>query len=643
MRPQSSAPNRTRQRRGALERRSHARRRRRRLRRRLALRRPRRRRDKSAQRSADERRRLEPGALLWSRAPRAASTLTCRGEDGGGGGTCCAQRRQHSSRRWPAAVLTPRSRAAAAACCFSAAASAGRGPQAHHSRRTTTRTMRPSNGGLPPLQLGFCADLLWIAVLLTAPQDSEQGPHERRLLADLLANYNTLERPVLNESEPLILNFGLTLQQIIDVDEKNQLIITNIWLTLEWIDVNLRWNPKEYGGVQDLCIPPNKIWKPDVLMYNSADEKFDATYPTNVVVRSNGSCKYMPPGIFKSTCKIDITWFPFDDQKCKLKFGSWTYHGYQLDLRVKSEEGGDLSSYIPNGEWDLIGVPGVRNVLEYACCPEPYIDITYTIHIRRRTLYYGFNLIIPCVLISSMTLLGFTLPPDTGERLTLGVTILLSMTVFMLQLAETMPPTSDAVSIIGTYFACIMIMVAFSVVMTVVVLNYHHRNQETTEMPALIRTVFLVWLPWLLRMEPPGQKVNRRSLFLNNKMKELELKERSSRSLLANVLDIDDDFRTANRAAASNCHGTRTPYLGGGGGGESTVHACVHSSRELNLILRELRFITSRMRKDEQEREVDGEWKFAAMVVDRVCLIIFSAFTITSTCACLFSAPHLVA
>lgn len=95
------------------------------------------------------------------------------------------------------------------------------------------------------------------------------------------------------------------------------------------------------------------------------------------------------------------------------------------------------------------GVPGVRTVTQYACCPEPYVDITFTIHIRRRTLYYGFNLIIPCMIISSMTLLGFTLPPDSGEKLTLGVTILLSLTVFMLQLAEAMPPTSDAVSIIG--------------------------------------------------------------------------------------------------------------------------------------------------------------------------------------------------
>ena len=135
----------------------------------------------------------------------------------------------------------------------------------------------------------------------------------------------------------------------------------------EWTDVNLKWNKSEYGDVEDIRIPPHKLWKPDVLMYNrwvetkscdqlilithiifaieidisffflllfvySADEAFDGTYPTNVVVTSSGSCTYIPPGIFKSTCKIDITWFPFDDQDCKMKFGSWTYNGYKVNL-----------------------------------------------------------------------------------------------------------------------------------------------------------------------------------------------------------------------------------------------------------------------------------------------------------------------
>ncbi|XP_018334864.1 CHRNA7-FAM7A fusion protein, partial [Agrilus planipennis] len=97
----------------------------------------------------------------------------------------------------------------------------------------------------------------------------------------------------------------------------------------------------------------------------------------------------------------------------------------------------------------LTGMPGRKNTILYACCPEPYVDVTFTIQIRRRTLYYFFNLIVPCVLISSMALLGFTLPPDSGEKLTLGVTILLSLTVFLNLVAEKIPTTSDAVPLIG--------------------------------------------------------------------------------------------------------------------------------------------------------------------------------------------------
>ena len=65
-------------------------------------------------------------------------------------------------------------------------------------------------------------------------------------------------------------------------------------------------------------------------IFFSADERFDGTFQTNVVASADGSMLYVPPGIFKSTCKIDITWFPFDDQSCELKFGSWTYNGFKV-------------------------------------------------------------------------------------------------------------------------------------------------------------------------------------------------------------------------------------------------------------------------------------------------------------------------
>ncbi|XP_063864573.1 acetylcholine receptor subunit alpha-type acr-16-like isoform X9 [Scylla paramamosain] len=389
---------------------------------------------------------------------------------------------------------------------------------------------------------------------------------------------------------------------------------------MEWNDVNLRWNETDYGNVKDLRIPPYKIWKPDVLMYNSADEGFDGTYQTKVVVSSNGNCLYIPPGIFKSTCKIDITWFPFDDQRCKMKFGSWTYSGWQLDLQLQSEDGGDLSDFIKNGEWDLIGCPGKRNSITYKCCPEPYVDVTFEIVIRRRTLYYFCNLILPCVLIASMAVLGFTLPPDCGEKLSLG-----------------------------TYFNCIMFMVASSVVSTVLILNYHHRSAETHEMSPMVKSLFLQWLPWVLRLNRPGEKITRKTIMMNNKMRELELKERSSKSLLANVLDIDDDFRahTLPHTHTTNTNNTagfiRVPHGGHSVDDSHLVHTCMSScTRELNLILKEIRIITDKMRKEDEESDVKNDWRFAAMVLDRLCLIIFTLFTITATVAVLLSAPHII-
>ena len=72
-----------------------------------------------------------------------------------------------------------------------------------------------------------------------------------------------------------------------------------------------------------------------------------------------------------------------------------------------------------------------------------------------------------------------------------------------------------------------------------------------------IRAVFLQWLPWILRMSRPGRKITRKSILISNRMKELELKERSSKSLLANVLDIEDDFRQQALNSSQTAIGSR--------------------------------------------------------------------------------------
>ncbi|XP_048825564.1 neuronal acetylcholine receptor subunit alpha-7-like [Brienomyrus brachyistius] len=490
----------------------------------------------------------------------------------------------------------------------------------------------------------FC--LIFTACLLNV---SLQGEHQRRLYKDLMKNYNPLERPVFNDSHSLTVYFSFSLMQIMDVDEKNQVFTANIWLQLYWQDYYLQWNASEYPGVSSVRFPDSLIWKPDILLYNSADERFDATFHTNVLINSSGHCQYLPPGIFKSTCYIDVRWFPFDVQRCDLKFGSWTYGGWLLDLQMLQA---DLTGYIPSGEWDLVEVPGRRNEKFYECCKEPYLDVTFTVVMRRRTLYYGLNLLIPCVLISTLALLVFLLPADSGEKISLGITVLLSLTVFMLLVAEIMPATSDSVPLIAQYFATTMVIVGLSVIATVLVLQYHHHDPDGGKMPKWTRVVLLNWCAWFMRMKRPGEDRVRPAC--HNKrprgsISSVELNASTGPPQYANGNMLYIGFRHMESVSHTNTpdSGVICGRLLAAGEEELPLPGIQTSGisggdPELTKILEEVRYIARRFREHDEEESVCNEWKFAASVIDRLCLMAFSIFTILCTIGILMSAPNFV-
>lgn len=80
-----------------------------------------------------------------------------------------------------------------------------------------------------------------------------------------------------------------------------------------------------------------------------------------------------------------------------------------------------------------------------------YPDVTIVLVIQRRILYYVLNIMFPCFWLNILSVLTFCLPVDSGEKITLSITVLLSYSVFMLLVADTMPPTSEAVPLIGEY------------------------------------------------------------------------------------------------------------------------------------------------------------------------------------------------
>lgn len=105
---------------------------------------------------------------------------------------------------------------------------------------------------------------------------------------------------------------------------------------------------------------------------------------------------------------------------------------------------------VDNGEWELLGVTTVTTNRTYNCCGiNSYMNVSYIIHLKRRPLYYFFNLLIPCALIGFLALLGFTLPPESGEKLSVGCTILFSLIVFLNTIGQSMPANSDTVPLLG--------------------------------------------------------------------------------------------------------------------------------------------------------------------------------------------------
>ena len=121
----------------------------------------------------------------------------------------------------------------------------------------------------------------------------------------------------------------------------------------------------------------------------------------------------------------------------------------------------DLSNYMSNGEWALLDTSITRNEVVYPISPAVYPDITIAISIQRRIIYYILNIIMPCVWLNVLNLLAFCLPPDAGEKITLGITVFLSYSIFMLLIAESMPPTSEFVPLIGEEHVAFLSFLSF--------------------------------------------------------------------------------------------------------------------------------------------------------------------------------------
>ncbi|XP_077380574.1 neuronal acetylcholine receptor subunit alpha-9-I isoform X2 [Festucalex cinctus] len=309
--------------------------------------------------------------------------------------------------------------------------------------------------------------IAWISLLVQVSQGA-RGHYARKLLSDLMEDYSNALRPVGDTDKALNVSLQITLSQIKDMDERNQVLTTYLWIRQVWHDAYLKWNKEDYDDLEMINIPSDLVWKPDIVLYNKADEESSGPSNTNVKLRYNGEIVWDSPAITKSTCVVDVSYFPFDWQQCNLTFGSWTYNGNQVDVSLGMDSG-DLSDFVENVEWECHGMPA------------------------RRSSFYIFNLLLPCFLISFLAPLGFYLPADSGEKVSLGVTVLLALTVFQLLVAESMPP-AESMPYIGKYYIATMTMITASTSLTIFIMNIHFCGVEAKPVPHWAKVLIIDYM-----------------------------------------------------------------------------------------------------------------------------------------------------
>uniref|UniRef100_A0A8C4XAY9 Cholinergic receptor nicotinic beta 3 subunit b n=1 Tax=Erpetoichthys calabaricus TaxID=27687 RepID=A0A8C4XAY9_ERPCA len=416
--------------------------------------------------------------------------------------------------------------------------------------------------------------------------------HSDALLQNLFRGYQKWVRPVLHSNDTITVKFGLKISQLVDVDEKNQLMTTNVWLWEEWTDHKLRWNPEEYGGITSIRVPSETIWLPDIVLYENADGRFEGSLMTKVIVKYNGTVMWTPPASYKSSCTMDVTFFPFDRQNCSMKFGSWTYDGNMVDL-ILLDDHVDRKDFFDNGEWEILNATGMKGNRKDGLYAYPFI--TYSFILKRLPLFYTLFLIIPCLGLSFLTVLVFYLPSDEGEKLSLSTSVLVSLTVFLLVIEEIIPSSSKVIPLIGEYLLFIMIFVTLSIIVTVFVINVHHRSSATYHpMSPWVKSLFLQKLPKLLCMRGHTDRYHYPEIDLNSP--DVKLKTTEKKRPLSGKED-ENKVLLALLEKATNS----------------------------------VRYISRHVRKEHFIREVVQDWKFVAQVLDRIFLWVFLTVSIFGT------------
>ncbi|XP_057367385.1 neuronal acetylcholine receptor subunit alpha-2-like [Daphnia carinata] len=354
-----------------------------------------------------------------------------------------------------------------------------------------------------------------------------------KLHENLLESYNKQIRPVMNHTQAVNLQAGLTLTNF-DFDESLSKFSAKGFFYMEWKDPRFMWSPADYEGLKSIHLPSEKVWKPDLEVYNSYGTlSDDRSFAANdVLITSDGTVIFVPISKLDSICISDATLYPFDSVTCTTIIGSWTHNAYEININTRKNtttvDVQDLTSRRML-QWNLMSTNASIEVKVYDCCPEPYANLRLSFTMQR-SLSASSAVITPTVVIAILTLAIFFIPPAVGAKLVVGVLNVVVHCIFLLYLKTILPSGSINTPVIVSFYSGSLVAAMFSVLFTILSLRWT-RFPKLIPPPALIQNCLTGRVGILLGVEHK---------YSSNRFAQKELIEKNSQQFVSNDSESRD-------------------------------------------------------------------------------------------------------
>ena len=149
----------------------------------------------------------------------------------------------------------------------------------------------------------------------------------------------------MGQRQQVSLKLSMSLRRVIDLHEHKQVLTSSVSMGYYWRDTAYSWDPQKHNGTEQISVPKEFVWIPDILLYNNVDLTMQPiTKALMLTIQYNGNIVYRYPAIFRSMCAVEM--YPFDQHRCTLVFASWIHSSDTLDIDMAtSVPTTDVQSY----------------------------------------------------------------------------------------------------------------------------------------------------------------------------------------------------------------------------------------------------------------------------------------------------------